>query len=261
MLSINIENKVAVVTGAAQGIGYGIAITMAQAGCDIAACSRSAKETDHVQQLIAEVEALGRRIFYKPTDVCCEESISAFIDESTEELGRIDYLISNAGANRFTTPENCSTEFWDENHDLNLKSHWLISKACHEQLRKNKGSIILMTSNHAYATLPNCFPYNVSKAGINGLVKALTMDWSPDIRISGLAPGFIETQGSVDWFNSFSDPEKKRRDVENIHPAGKIGTPEEVGAFCAFLCSPYGAFMCGTTHLMDGGRSAVMQDV
>ena len=176
-------------------------------------------------------------------------------------FGRIDFLISNAGVNRFTAPEDCETAFWEENMELNLKSHWLISKACYAQLKATRGTVMLMTSNHAYATLPDCFPYNVAKAGITGMVKALAVQWGPEIRVIGLAPGFINTEGGDKWFESFPDPAKKREEVVAIHPAGKLGTVEEVGAFTAFLCSGYAGFMTGTTYLMDGGRSAVMQDM
>ncbi len=261
MLSIDLKGKVAIVTGSTQGIGLGIAKMLARAGCDIAGCGMSKVDSSKVSAFQQTIEQEGQKAFYKQVDIKSESEINGFVSDVATHFGRIDFLLSNAGKNMFTSPEKCENDFWEENAQLNLKSHWLISKACYPELKKNKGFIMLMTSNHAYSTLKNCFPYNVTKAGIAGLVNSLTVEWGPDVRVVGLAPGFIETVGGEDWFNSFPDPKAKRREVYNIHPVKKIGSSEEVGAFCAFLCSDYADFMSGTTYLMDGGRSSVMQDI
>ncbi len=260
MLPIDLKGKVAVVTGSSQGIGYGVAKMLAMAGCHIAGCGTSELTSPKVKMFLAEITETGQKVFYKKMDLKSEPAIFKFIAETIKEFGRIDILVSNAGANMFTAPEICSLDFWDENANLNLKAHWLISKVCHFQLKENKGTIIIMSSNHAYSTLPNCFPYNVTKAGLIGLVKTLSIDWSPEIRVVGLAPGFIETKGGENWFETFADPQSKRNEIIDIHPLKRFGTVEEIGAFCAFLCSDYSAFITGTTYLIDGGRSAVMQD-
>ena len=117
-----------------------------------------------------------------------------------------------------------------------------------------------MTSNHAYQTIPGCFPYNVTKTALTGLVRSLAIEWGPAIRTIGLAPGFIDTPGNQQWFNSFPDPEKERERTINLHPVKRIGTTEEIGAWCVFLTSNYAAFASGTTYVIDGGRSALMQD-
>jgi len=120
--------------------------------------------------------------------------------------------------------------------------------------------IILMTSNHAYATIPGCFPYNVTKTALTGLVRSLSVEWGPAVRTVGIAPGFIETKASEEWFDSFSDAEAERQRTISLHPVKRLGTPAEVGAWCVFLASDYAGFASGTTYLLDGGRSAVMQD-
>lgn len=260
MLPIDLKDKVAIVSGSSQGVGFGVALMLAKAGCCIAGCGRSDISNAKVKKSIAEIEREGQHVFYKKVDVKSELEINAFVDDVLREFGHIDILVSNAGVNFFTAPDTCDSDFWDENANLNLKSHWVISKVCYPQLKKNRGTIIVMSSNHAYSTLPNCFPYNVTKAGLIGLVKTLAIDWSPEIRVIGLAPGFIQTQGGEDWFASFENPEAKRKEVIDIHPVKKLGTVNEVGALCAFLCSDYAGFITGTTYLIDGGRSAVMQD-
>lgn len=261
MIPVDLQNKIAVVTGATQGIGLGIARMLARAGCHVAGCGLSDPESEKVTSFITAVEENGRMPFYQKVDVKSEQEIESFGENVIRRFGKIDILISNAGKNMFTNPESCTESFWDENSSLNLKAHWLISKACYPELKKSKGFIMLITSNHAYSTIPDCFPYNVTKAGISGLVQALAVQWGPDIRVLGLAPGFIDTKGGDDWFQSFPDPEKKKQEVISLHPVKKLGTADEVGVFCAFLASEYAGFMTGTTYLMDGGRSAIMHDL
>jgi len=261
MMPIDLEGKVAVVTGSTQGIGLGVAQVLAGAGCTIAGCGLSDAKSTKATRFVNQIKKEGRNVLYKKTDVKSEADINLFVDAIINKYGKIDFLISNAGVNKFTTPESCPYSFWDENMDLNLKSHWVISKACYPHLKQQKGVILLMTSNHAFSTIPDCFPYNVSKSGIDGLVRALAVQWSKHVRVIGIAPGFIETEGGEEWFNAFQDPKKKRKEVLGIHPTQKLGTVEEVGALCAFLCSGYANFITGTTYLIDGGRSAVMQDI
>lgn len=261
MISIDLHGKVAVVTGSTQGIGLGIAAMMSKAGCTIAGCGLNPEDSPAAINFRQQVQQNGQKAFYQQLDIKSEKDINTFIDVVIRDFGKIDLLISNAGANRFTAPEVCTSDLWEENMDLNLTSHWLVSKACYKQLKKTKGTILLMASNHGYATLPDCFPYNVAKAGIIGMVKALAVQWAPDIRVLGLAPGFIQTAGGDVWFESFPDPEKKRSEVIGIHPVKKLGKVDDVGAFTAFLCSEFAGFLTGTTYLMDGGRSAVMQDL
>lgn len=258
MLSIDLSNKIAVVTGATQGIGLGVSEMLAKAGCNIAGCGLEDENDPKALQFKKTIKGYNRDVFYKVVDVVSENQIKLFIEDVKKKFGKIDILISNAGRNRFTTPENCNNSFWDENINLNLKSHWLISKACMQELEKNKGTIIIMGSNHAFQTLPNCFPYNVAKSGLLGLVKALAIDWSRSIRTIGLAPGFIETEGVKDWLDSFPDPELKREEMLSMHPVKRFGTANEVGSFCAFLVSDYAGFISGTTYLIDGGRSATL---
>ena len=261
MIPINLHGKVAIVTGSNQGLGLGIARMLAKAGCHVAGCGMSSPETEKVISFIKVVEENDKKAYYQVVDVKSEVDINSFIGNVIDQFGKIDILISNAGKNFFSSPETCELDFWDENQELNLRSHWLISKACHSELKRNRGFILLMTSNHAYSSLPDCFPYNVAKAGIIGMVQALAVQWGPDVRVLGLAPGFIETEGGENWFQSFPDPEKKKQEVIDIHPVKKLGTADEIGAFCAYLSSGYADFMTGTTYLIDGGRSAIMQDI
>jgi NAD(P)-dependent dehydrogenase (short-subunit alcohol dehydrogenase family) len=261
MLAIDLSNKVAVVTGVTKGVGLGIATILAKAGCAISGCGR--QETDHeeVKNFIRITQNEGVEVVYTKTDVTIDNDLNNLITKTIDAFGRIDFLISNAGMNFFKGTKDCTDEDFEKNINLNFRSHWKISQLCQPYLDKSdNGTIVIITSNHAYATIPGCFPYSSIKTALKGLVQSLAIEWGPNIRAVGIAPGFIQTDGNSKWFDSFPDPEKERERTNILHPTGRIGTPQEVGAFCAFLCSDYAKFLNGTTYLMDGGRSAILQD-
>jgi len=256
MLTIDFKGKTALVTGVSSGIGRCIAEMFAKAGADIAGCSRSKKENDFAEL----IQPYNVNYLYQPCDVTNENDLSDLVDTVVERFGRIDFLVSNAGKNVFRGAEMCTQTEWDANMQLNLTSHWQLAKLCKPYLEKTQGVIIIMASNHAFSTIPGCFPYNVTKTALTGLVRSLAIEWGPIIRTVGIAPGFIDTEGNQMWFDSFPDAAAERMRTETMHPVKRIGTSEEVGAWCVFLASKYSAFASGATYLLDGGRSALMQD-
>lgn len=261
-LTIDLENKKAFVSGTTRGIGRGIARSLARAGCDVIGCGMSAEESEDAHSFVAEIEALGRKAFYFKTDLSRPEAPIEMMARVADLFDCIDVLISNAGLNIFKGAELCSDTDWDYCMDLDLASHWRLAKAALPLMRNadDTGTIVIIGSNHASNTIPGCFPYNVAKAGLMGLVQALAIEWGPELRCVGVAPGFIDTPGNDLWFNSFPDPAAERTRTEKSHPVGRIGSVDEIGALCAFLASPHGGFISGTTLLADGGRSALMQD-
>lgn len=259
-LNIDLKEKVVLITGVTSGIGAGVAKQFAQAGAMVSGCGRHAAGSKEALSFIQSVQTLGADAMYVATDVTDAVQLQHLVDETIKHFGKIDVLISNAGANFFEGATNCNEEQWLKNHELNLAAHWRLAKLCQPYLEKEHGVIIIMTSNHAFATIPGCFPYNVTKTALTGLVKSLAIEWGPAIRTVGLAPGFIDTPGNQTWFNSFDDAQAEKQRTIDLHPVKKIGTVAEVGAWCVFLASDYAAFASGTTYLIDGGRSALMQD-
>lgn len=261
-LSIDLTDRRALVTGVSSGIGAGIALALAQAGADVAGCGVEPADSPGAQQFLAQAAAQGRRACYHALDLADATMARAFVAAGAEQFGGIDLLISNAGRNFHLGAAQCSEDDWQANLDLNLAAHWRVAQAARPHLaRAAQPVVIVIASNHAFNTLPNCFPYNVAKAGLTALVQSLALEWGPHVRTVGIAPGFIDTPMNVAWFGQFADPAAKRAQVERMHPVGRLGTPAEIGALCAFLCSPMAGFIAGTTLLVDGGRSAVMQDL
>ncbi|MDR3269035.1 MAG: SDR family oxidoreductase [Tannerella sp.] len=258
---IDFKDKVVLITGVSSGIGMGTAKAFARAGARVAGCSRKPEDDTSITRFKQTVQEEGGQSLYVQADVTKREDLERFVEQTVHTFGQLDVVVSNAGINVFEGAENCSEKMWQYNLDLNLTSHWRLALLCKPYLeQRGEGVILLMTSNHAFSSIPGCFPYNVAKTAITGLVRSLTIEWGPVIRTVGIAPGFIDTAGNDAWFHTHPDAEAERQRTIDLHPMKRIGTTEEVGALCVFLASPSARFISGTTILMDGGRSALMQD-
>jgi NAD(P)-dependent dehydrogenase (short-subunit alcohol dehydrogenase family) len=260
-LSIDLGVRVALVTGVSSGIGMGIARMLAQAGADVAGCGFSGVDNANALDFLRDVKTAGKRGLYKQTDVETPDDLESLVKATIKEFGRLDILVSNAGRNVFKGAAACDEAAWQQNLDLNLSSHWRLAKLCRPYLEESgHGVVEIMTSNHAHATIPGCFPYNVAKTALIGLVRSLAVEWGPKVRVVGLAPGFVETPGNSGWFDSFPDPAAERKRTIALHPAGKLGACDDLGAWTAFLASDFAAFATGATYVIDGGRLSLLQD-
>lgn len=260
-LILDCKGKVALVTGVSSGIGLGTALAFARAGADVAGCSRKGEDEKAADNFCRSIEREGVRPLYVQADVTDTTGLERLVSQTIQTFGRLDVVVSNAGVNVFEGVAACTEERWQYNMELNLAAHWRLAKLCKPYLeRSGEGVLLLMTSNHAFRTLPGCFPYNVAKTAITGLVRSLAIEWGPAIRTVGVAPGFVDTAGNDAWFDLFPDPAAERQRTIGLHPVKRIGSVGEVGALCVYLASPWARFISGTTILMDGGRSALMQD-
>jgi NAD(P)-dependent dehydrogenase (short-subunit alcohol dehydrogenase family) len=260
-LAIDLTGKRALVTGATSGVGAGVAQVLARAGCHIAGTGIEDAGHPLATGFLESIRPHGTRACYLAGDLTDPAIPDRFVRQTVENLGGLDIVISNAGRNSFLGAATATEQDWQDCMNLNLASHWRLAQAAKPHLdHASPGVFLVMGSNHAFRTIPGCFPYNVAKSALTGLVRALAIEWGPSIRVVGIAPGFIDTPGNQNWFDSFPDPAAERQRTCQLHPAGRIGTPEEVGNLCAFLSSPLSGFITGDTILIDGGRSAILQD-
>ena len=260
-INIDLSNCRALVTGVSSGIGAGVAEALAQAGCDVAGCGIESEHDEGSQRFLENVQKHGRRAWYQSVDLTNGDAARAFVEWGVQQLGGLDIVVSNAGRNYNLGAALLTEADWQANSDLNLAAHWRVVQCAKPYLDQAQAPVvIIMSSNHALYTMRNAFPYNVAKAGLVAMVQSLAIEWGPHIRTVGIAPGFIDTAMNIEWFGRFPDPAAKRAQVIGLHPVGRLGTAEEVGALCAFLCSPLAGFISGNTILIDGGRNAVMQD-
>ena len=261
MLAIDLAGRRALVTGASSGIGAAAALALAQAGADVAGCGIEPADSEGARSFLAGAAEHGRQAFYQTVDVADAAAARAFVGWAGERLGGLDFVISNAGRNLFAGVEHSDEALWEANMNLNLAAHWRVSQAAKPWLdQAEQPVVVIMASNQAYRTLPGAFPYNVAKAALTGLVQSLALEWGPHIRAVGVAPGFIDTPMNAALFATAPDPAARRAEIEALHPVGRLGRASEVGALVAFLCSPLAGFISGSMVLIDGGRSAVLQD-
>lgn len=241
-LEIDLGGRRALVTGVSSGIGAGIAAALARAGAAVAGCGLEPAGSAGALAFLRASMAHGQRASYMRADLADPAAPAKVVAWAAEELGGLDVVISNAGRNVFAGAAECDEDDWQANLDLNLTSHWRLAKAARPHLLAAEAPVIvIIASNHAYRTMPGCFPYNVAKAGLTAMVQSLALEWGPRVRAVGVAPGFIGTPLADAWFAGFADPAGKRAQIEAMHPAGRLGTPDDIGALCAFLCSPWPA--------------------
>ncbi|ELZ61325.1 MULTISPECIES: SDR family NAD(P)-dependent oxidoreductase [unclassified Haloferax] len=246
------EGRVAIVTGSTKGIGAGVAKRLAREGATVVVNGRSA---DNGQETVNAIRELGGESMFVEADMRDPAAIEALIEETVDRYGRLDVLVNNAGVQTETTAAEATMEDWKFVLETDFRSFWLCAKHAAEHMPVG-GSIVNMSSNHAFLTMPGLFPYNAVKAGINGMTRALALELGPlGITVNTVNPGWVEVERTQ---AELSADDRER--VEAIHPVGRIGVPEDVAATVAFLTSDEASFVTGTSLLVDGGRTAVMQD-
>jgi len=251
LLSMDLQGRVALVTGAARGIGRACALALAQAGADLALGLRDIRTGS---DLAAEIEAIGRQALPLQMDVTRLEQIRAAVDATVAHFGKLDILVNNAGLGPSNLAENVLEEDFDLTLAVNLKGTFFASQAAGRvMIGQRQGRIINLSSQAGFVALPTESVYCLTKAGIAHLTKCLAVEWGQyNITVNAIAPTFIDTPGTVE---ALSDP-AFRADVLSRIALGRIGEPVEVASAVVFLASPAAALITGHTLLIDGGWTA-----
>jgi 3-oxoacyl-[acyl-carrier protein] reductase len=256
----DLTGRVALVTGAASGIGAATAITFASAGADVALGWYPGDPHD-VEVVRREVEATGRRALVLELDVASTASVDAFVAAAHEGLGRIDIVVANAGIARTVPALKLTDEAWNKVVDVNLLGVWRCFRAALPHLLAAGYGRLLATSSVAGTrqSWTEHVHYTASKAGIVGLVTSLAIEVGRHgVTVNAVAPGVIESPQSLDPVNSLG--------VEGVaaagraNPVGRVGKPEDVAALYRFLASADAGFINGQLITVDGGRTLVIQD-
>lgn len=241
---------VALVTGASRGIGAACAVALATAGHDVGI--NYARDAAGAAATLAAVEALGRRGLLIQADVADAEAAQALVAAATEGLGPIDSLILNAGITRDGPAIRMDPEAWSAVIDTNLTGAFnVIRPALRGMMKQRSGSIVAISSVIGQMGNFGQANYAASKAGLIGMVLALSVESaSRGVRVNAVAPGFITTDMTADL------AEEHRTALLGRTPLGRFGTPEDVAAAVAFLCSDSAAFITGAVVPVDGGLLA-----
>lgn len=252
LATFDLHGHVALVTGAARGLGRAISLALAQAGADIALGLR---DINTGGELVREIEDMGRRALPLQMEMTRLDQVRGAIQQAAAHFGRLDILVNNAGI----APENLAENVREDDFDLtlavNLKGTFFASQeAARLMIQQRRGCIINMSSQAGFAALPTESVYCMTKAAIAHLTKCLAVEWGKyNIRVNAVAPTFIHTPGTE---SALADPAFRADVIERIAALHRIGEPLEVAGAVVFLASPAASLITGHTLLIDGGWTA-----
>jgi len=248
----DLDGRVALVTGAARGLGRAIALGLAHAGADVALGLR---DSGTGQDLVRGVEDLGRAALPLQMDVTRLDQVASAVEKVVSRFGRLDILVNNAGLGPQNPAEDVVEDDFDLTVSVNLKGTFFASQAAGRvMIRQSFGRIINLSSQAGFVALPGESVYCMTKAGISHLTKCLAVEWGRhNITVNAVAPTFIATPGTEP---ALADPEFRADVEERIAALHRIGEPMDVVGAVVFLASPAASLITGDTILIDGGWTA-----
>ena len=254
----SLEGKVALVTGGSRGIGQATAITLAQAGADVAVTSRKLPDLEVVAQQIRDQ---GRNALALDAHLGRIDQIQPVVDKVIAELGGLDILVNNAGTNFFAPAIDMEERAWDTVFNLDLKGLFFLSQAAARHMRENGGgSIVNVSSVSGLRPQVPTSHYSIAKAGVIMATKALAVEWAEyGIRVNCIAPGEIETRLYDAIFSLLPEDESKARKdaaAQRI-PMKRVGDPQEIADGVLYLAASASSYVTGQTYSVDGGALLV----
>jgi NAD(P)-dependent dehydrogenase (short-subunit alcohol dehydrogenase family) len=254
---MTLENKVAIVTGGAKGIGWGVAKVFCEKGAKVVVVDW---DVENGQKTSRELCAQGSEAIFVQCDVSNEQQVKAMGDKTLLTFGRVDILVNNAGVGVYKPFMEASNADWDRALNVNLKGQVFCSRSVVPHMQaQGKGAIVNISSVHSFQTVNGVAPYATSKGGVLALTRAMAIDLAPTIRVNAIAPGWIYTPLIQSIFDSYADPAGQRKEVERRQLLKRIGIPEEIGYAAAFLASDEASFINGTQLFVDGGLTAQLE--
>lgn len=245
--AFSLAGKVAIVTGCDTGLGQGMTLALAEAGCDIVGVNRKVPH-----DTAAKVAALGRRFMAIQADLSQQRAIPAIVAQTVEQFGRIDILVNNAGTIRREDALSFSEKDWDDVMNLNLKSVFFLSQAVAWQFLKqgDGGKIINIASMLSFQGGIRVPSYTASKSGVLGITRLLANEWAEHhINVNAIAPGYMATNNT----QQLRDDAARSKEIVDRIPAGRWGTPADLQGPVVFLASSASDYVHGYTLAVDGG--------
>ena len=249
---IDLTGKVALVTGASRGLGSAFARALAEAGADLAVSCRHEGELRDTARTVREA---GREVPELEADITRPDQVQQMVQSTVARFGRLDILVNNAGAMRINKPpEETTPEEWRFVIDTNINGTFYCCREAAIQMKKQQSGKIINLSSKSGFTIGRHFhggSYDVSKAGIAMLTKALAVEWAPyNINVNALAPGYYDTKPNREFF--VDNPELYKKVIDLV-PLKRLGDIRELSGLVVCLASDISNYMTGTTILIDGG--------
>jgi NAD(P)-dependent dehydrogenase (short-subunit alcohol dehydrogenase family) len=241
-----LEGRVALVTGAARGIGKAISLLFAEKGADVVLVDL----LDEVGEMAAEIARFGRKGLPLVNDITRVENVKKTVTDSIREFGRIDILVNNAGVVLLEDAEDLTEADWNDTMAINLTAPFIMSKYVgREMIKRMSGKIVNIASQAGIIALDRHIAYCTSKAGIIGMTKVLALEWAEfNINVNSISPTVVLTElGKKAWAGEVGEAMKEKI------PARRFGMPEEIAAVALFLASDAADMITGENIVIDGG--------
>ena len=250
----NLKGRIALVTGAGQGMGRAVAEALSERGATVVINDVSAEAA---QKVALDLNASGGTAIAVPADVSRGADVRRMVAQVVERFGAIHVLVNNAGVLRPTVVPEISEEEWDFILGVNLKGTFLCSQAVLPAMKeKGYGRIVCFSSVGAMSGSPSHSHYAAAKAAVIGLTKAIAADYvKQGIRCNCIGPGTVDTPSLHDRINAFADPVQARKDFIARQPMGRLGAPEDITGIVVFLASDESKFATGNMYSVDGGMT------
>lgn len=247
------QDRVAVVTGGGKGIGRGTVEVLVRAGAKVIILDTDAESGQQT------ADALGDRAYFIACNVAEEQAVTDALQQGVKHFGKLDYLVNNAGVQRYAPVTETTGEVWDLIMNVNVKGSFLCAKHAIPYLRQTgRGVIVNVSSVQAMITQGNVAAYTTSKTALLGLTRSIAVDYAPHIRCVAVCPGTVDTP-LLRWaINQSPDPEAVMQECIDMHLTDRIAQPTEIGEFIAYLCSDKAGFMTGQAYRIDGGLGVMI---
>jgi 3-oxoacyl-[acyl-carrier protein] reductase len=246
-MSAEFENRVALVTGGSRGIGRAIALQLARGGADVAISYATRGET--AQEVVSEIESLGRKALCAPCDVSRHEDVDRLVAQTRQQLGPIELLAHCGAISNIADHHELTYERWFETIDVNLNGAFRVVFAVKDEMLKRQfGRIVLLSSVAALRPRGTQIHYAAAKAGMIAMARCCSEAFAPHVRINCIAPGLIDTEMARVL------PEETISKIIRDTPLKRLGRPEEIAELACFLLGERSSFMTGQTVVSSGGR-------
>jgi 7-alpha-hydroxysteroid dehydrogenase len=244
-----LDGKVAVVTGAGRGIGRGCALAFAEMGADVVCAARTREQIDDTA---AAVRKLGRRALAVECDVMKSDALENLVTSATEEFGRIDVVVNNAGGSPPKPMLETSERMFEQAFRFNVTTAFLLTRMAVPVMRKNGGGAVVNISSAAGRLVQPYFAaYGTAKAALTFLTRNLGAELAPDVRVNAIAVGSVATSALLPFLD-----EKTRVAMEQATPLRRLGEVEDIALMALYLASPASSWVTGKVMEVDGGTES-----